>query len=683
MPTFSLTDPIFWLQFIYYFAAVCIAYYIPGSLFLRKVTIPGIFKISLSVTLGIVLFAYQGYLFGILHVRYVTYIYLIVCFVMWLIGQRKKRKLEKIEQFQMNWKMWALIIVGSLMQLTTIWFTGVIFKGTAYYCCGNANDNFFYGALTQEIIHTIPPENPGMSGEVFRNYHYWSNIVVGETSRIFKIPVFQQQFQYSTVLISLMMGILLLGLIWQLGGSKNLGLWTIFFFYFGSDAIYWIISILKSAPPFSMSSLEDGAGFLANYPRAMAVMVGVVAMIMLFYVRKKSTLTTIIMTSFLFASIAGMKIYVAFFMYIGLICLALYDAIKHKSKTSALVGLITAIVVLPIYLQTNAEAGGLYYLGFWRAQNFIVQPWLNLLRMEQARIIYEGDHKWIQVMFFNILFTAIYIVAIYGTKVIVLFNNKKTLKQLPIEVHIFFIPALITSFLLGFFYNQDTGESNTFNFLVSVFIFSSLYVALVINYVIERRSKRLGVIFAIIIIFLTIPRPIYRTYRNISDIVHARGFSLSKNILDGAMVIRSGTNPRDIFLINSHSFKFDTEGPVFSMLLDRPMYYSGEQFLYWFKAPSQELAKRKHITLTIFNSKNIIEVAGILKRNSIAYIIDTPNSLIGSTTSASFMNTYYTNNDFHVVRVLTNSIPERVFEDLNESIQTSATRFNELASPYR
>ena len=231
-----------------------------------------------------------------------------------------------------------------------------------------------------------------------------------------------------------------------------------------------------------------------------------------------------------------MKIYVAFFMYVGLLSIALFDAIRHRSKIAAVVGLVTVALVLPVYMQTNAGAGGLYYLGFWRAQNFIVQPWLNLLRLEQARIIYEGDHKWMQVLFFNILFTAIYIVAIYGTKVIALFNNKNTLKQLPLGFHVFMFPALCTSFLLGFFYNQDTGESNTFNFLISVFIFSSFYAALVTQYVTDRH-RRLSVIIAFIVIFLTVPRPLYRTYQNISDVIHKRGFSISKGILDGAKAI--------------------------------------------------------------------------------------------------------------------------------------------------
>lgn len=203
------------------------------------------------------------------------------------------------------------------------------------------------------------------------------------------------------------------------------------------------------------------------------------------------------------------------------------------------------------------------------------------------------------------------------------------------------------------------------------------------SYVNEKGSKWLSIIIAFTIIFLTLPRPIYRTYRNISDIVHKRSFSISKNILDGAIAIRNGTNPNDVFLINPRYFTFDTEGPVFSMLLDRPMYYSGEQFLYWFKAPLREVARRKQLASTIFTSKNIIEVAAMLKQNPITYIIDTPISLIGSTASASFLHTYYMNSDIRVIKVQTDAIPGSVFEDLIESTQASTARFNVLADPYR
>jgi hypothetical protein len=683
MPTFSPFDITFWLQCIWYIAAVFIAYYIPGSLVLVTFVLPRIFRIVLATVIGMVLFAYQGYVFGYLQVRYLTYVYIAICVGLWIYKGITKRHHPSVPRYSIRWKTWVIIAVGTLMQLSTIWFSGVTSGGSAYYCCGNPNDNFLYGTLSRQIIHQIPPQQPGMVGELFKNYHYWSNIVVGETSRIFGLPVFQVQFQYSTVFLSFAMGILFLCLVWALGGSDSLGHFVLFFFYFGSDAIYWIIILLRSAPMFSMSSLEDGVGFLANYPRAIAVVVAVAGMILLFLCRKKPSIVSIVIVSLLFASLAGFKIYIGFFVYIGLVALALYDLIRRKSWTTALVGIITLLFLLPIYIPANMKAGGLFYMGFWRAQNFIVQPWLNLLRLEQARIIYDADHKWMQVTFYNVLFTAIYFIAIFGTKSISLLNTKSSLKQIPIAAHVFFIPSMIVSLAIGFFFNQETGESNTFNFLVTVFIFLSLYAGLVLNNIFQMKKSLIGKIIVIVVIILTLPRPIYQGYKNIYEILNKKGFSISKEILDASREIRQKTNTDSIILVDPTVFKFDSEGPVFSMLTDRSMFFSGEKFLYWFRVPEGVIEERKQAVSTILAPANIIEAAAVLKRYPIDYLILGNSLSIISTTSASFVEKFYQNLQVTIYKIHRENIPNTVFNDAPESTTASEWRYEMMMNSYR
>lgn len=638
MPTFSLTDPAFWLQMLQYFLAVFVGYYIPGAVLIRKVPLPGIFHFVVSIVLGMVLFAYQGYILGYLNLRFLSYVYLLVFFVLWL----RNHSVPKI-RYRVDKKTLLLLIIGSIFQLTTIWFTGITYKADAYYCCGDANDNFFYGTLSREIVHNIPPENPGMAGDVFKNYHYWSNIVVGETSRVFGLPVFQVQFQYSTLLLPVLTGLLLLCVMYSIGGSKALGRWVVFFFYFGSDAIYWLILLLKSGPMFSMTSLEDGIGFLANYPRAMACMCALCGMVLLFLARKKPSKRLTILTALVLASVAGMKIYVGFFVFIGLASLALYDMFKRRYETLR-VGIYTLICFIPIYFLSNLSAGGLYYSGFWRVQNFIVQPWLNLLRMEQARLIFEADNKWIPVLYYNLVFTGIYIVAIFGTKIISFINSKASLKQVNSEFHVFMIPALLVNILIGLFFIQETGESNTFNFLVTAFIFLSFYAALVMSRV---RYKLL----ILLILLLTVPRPMYRAYRNIRDITGKKGFSISLSVLDMSRIIRSKTKRSDVVLVDPRSFPFDESGPVFSMLLDRPMYFSGESFLYWFKTPEEKINERKNIVDTVFTSLDRSEVQETLKNTPIQYIILNSNQPLDATGAADYFDILYRNKDIEVLRV--------------------------------
>ena len=238
-----------------------------------------------------------------------------------------------------------------------------------------------------------------------------------------------------------------------------------------------------------------------------------------------------------------------------------------------------------------------------------------------ARTIYAGDNKWMQVSVFNIGFTVLYFIAIFGTKLLAVFNNRKSLLKLPAEFHLFFVPPIIISAMIGFFFNQEVGESNTFNFIVSSFIFLSFYAALFCAYLSENKRRWIGIVFTVFLILLTIPRACYKIYNNINDLTHYKGFVILRPILDAARIIRQEAAEKDVVLVDVRAFYFDKYGPVFSVLVDRPMYYSSEDFLRWFKGPEDEIQKRKFVRDTIFTDPNILNVASVLKTSNINYII--------------------------------------------------------------
>ncbi len=284
MPIFALDDWNFWFQSFRYIIVLFIGYFIPGDLVLIRTSFPKIFRIPLAIVIGMVLLAVQGYIAGYLHIRYLSWVYICFFSTVWIFAQKKIY--TKIAPFKIDTIALILVIIGALAQLSTIWFTGYVNRGNATYCCGDSNDNFFYGAISKEVVHALPPEQPGMTGFEFKNYHYWSNIIIAETARIFHIPAFQLQYQYSTVVLSIILGLLLLALCNEVRASKTFSKWVLFFFYFGSDAVYWLVLLRKTVPMFTMSSLEDGIGFLANYPRALAVITSIAALTFLFHLKK-------------------------------------------------------------------------------------------------------------------------------------------------------------------------------------------------------------------------------------------------------------------------------------------------------------------------------------------------------------------------------------------------------------
>jgi len=166
-----------------------------------------------------------------------------------------------------------------------------------------------------------------------------------------------------------------------------------------------------------------------------------------------------------------------------------------------------------------------------------------------------------------------------------------------------------------------------------------------------RISNTLSIIVICFCIFFTIHSTLYRTYQNIIDISQNRGVSISNGILSGSLEVRQKTNYNDIFLINSEYFPFDIEGPVFSMLFDRPMFFSGEQFIYWFKANPDEIIIRKDIVEKIFHSNNNILIYTLLKENQIKYLVDRPNSRIGFSSLPTFLTIEYQNESIRILKI--------------------------------
>lgn len=680
MPIFALNDIQFWVQLFRYFVCVFVAYYIPGDIALSCLSIPMLFRFPLVIVVGMILLGFEGFITGFFGLRYASWFYIIICSCIWIT--RYKKNYSKIISISIDRISIILISVGALAQLSTIWFTGFMYQKSATYCCGDPNDNFFYGAISQEITHNFPPNHPGMNGIDFNNYHYWSNLVVGETARIFNLPVFQVHYQYSTILFSIITGLLLFGLCREIKASRSFSRWVLFFFYFGGDAIYWFIAITRSGSVFSMSSLEDGVGFFANYPRAMAFIVSIAAVTLLFHLKKRFSKRLLVITSLLFASLSIIKIYIGFFCYIGLLCLTGYEILKKRKSITLWVGILTLCFFIPLYMTANANAGSLYYSGFWRAENFITQPSLNLIRYEMARLIFEADHKWLKVLIIDIGFTILYFILIFGTKIIALFNNKKSYRKLPIEFHCFFIIPIILSVIAGFFFNQDIGGSNTFNFIVVSFLYLSFYAALFCSSVTEFKNRWITIYFIIIIVTLTIPRACYKTYNNIRNIITHKGFTISSDILDASLFIRTFTHKDAVILIDNHVFPWDKSGPVFSMLLDRPMFFSGEDFLRQFHASSAEITKRELTRNFIFSNSGILPVALALKNSTIDYILTKHGKQFGSTTSASMLEQWYNNSEVSIIKVHRELIPITIYSDSIEATNASEKRYQELVSPY-
>jgi len=661
---FNITDYFFWLSFIFYYFSVFTAFYIPGSILLHNTNLKKSVFIPVALFIGMVLFAWQTYIFGYIGFRDFTYFYLMCFFIIWLKNHFQKvhhifnigRIPSKIRcilytEIKIDITILLIIVTGVLIQLSTIWFSGIIKDGQANYCCGDPNDNFWFASVTNEIIRNIPPEEPGMKGQKIVNYHYWSNIVSAEISRVFRLPSWSVQYQFQSILISIFSGLLLIGFSELLNLGKIYIRWLLFFFYFGSDTIYWLILIIKRSLIFSMSSLEDGAGFLANMPRALGVAVFLATLCLFInWIRKPSLKVTIIL-ALAFSSLIGIKIYLGIFALIG-ISAAGFVLYKTRIKNIAVLFIFTILFSLFIFLPVNSGSGGFYYTGLWRFENFVVQPALGMERLEQARVIFAADKKWHRVIPYEILFIILYFIGTFGTKLIGIFQTKASIGKFPKYLNAFFISGMTVSLILGLFFMQSVGSTNTFNFLVIVFIILSFYAALSMTFIISRLPKALSISLSLIVIFATIPRVVYRFIDNLNNYSKPnKSFILKTDYVNAVDFIIKNIPETSLIAVDSDYFNFEVGSPVFSAITNRQSYFSGKNMLKHFQVNTDEYLFRDDINNKIFKNQQPHIVQKALYISGIDYLI-LPASLIESSNSAEFIKPVYADNSIIIAEVL-------------------------------
>lgn len=540
----------FVLYFVYFLISAFIAFFIPGNLLLRKNRLPFVLNSSLSIVLGIALFSLQSFLFGFFNLRFLTYFYLITCVALWLALNIKKKipklnlKLDRIDILIL-----LIFSAGVLLQIFTVAGNAVPIKNGLYFCCG-IPDSLYHGALTKELISNFPPNEPGISGVALNNYHFLSNLAIADLIRVFKLPILQTEYQFFPALMSALFGLGAYSLAYLLKiGKKFIALFLVFIFFFGD-----LLPILTFATTHqfntNISTIETSMSLWVSMSRYFGITVFFSALSILLIWLKKRTFLNSLALILIASSLIGFKIYIAAIFLSGFSFLSLYFAIKKDFKP-LLIFIAIVLISAFIYIPINKGSGGLFFSGFWRFEDFIVQKDLNLSGLELARRVYLNAGNQIKTLFYDSIFFVLYILFSYGTLLVGFFNRKKTLKLIPKEIHVFLISSLAVTLTIGFFFLQKTGGANSSQFLISGYLIGSIYASLFI-YSLSQRKEILFKILIIAIIALIIPKTVSQTYNQYQKLSNKNGVIISSEFLSMFKFVNSKIPKNSVLLVDQN-----------------------------------------------------------------------------------------------------------------------------------
>ncbi len=508
-----------------------LSFYIPGRVLLRKVgDLKGIENLVLPVGLGISLWGLQGYILGYLNLRILTYPYLIIFLILWIYHFKNelfilKDSLKRIFQDKV---LIVLIVTGIIILLTNIFPSGLVEPDGRRFYDINIIDGTYHLSLIQSLIRSVPPEEPGRVGTLVTNYHYWSDLVLAELVRIFKLPYIELFYQYFPIFLAIFYGLGAYQMGLTLTENKWTGRWFSFFVYYGGGLGYLFILILLGQLRFDTNSLDHSGILYTNPPRAIAQVVFLPGIIALYKWLISKNFKWGVVSGIILGTLVGFKVYAGMVAAFGLVGLFIYFLIKKEFRLVIPI-MIAGIIASIIFFPTNPHTGGLFWAPLSWPKHYFAEGVASLLNWHLQDQTFVAYHNNLRIFILRAQMTISFLVITYGTRILGLFAIYFIFHKIDRKILIFLTTAILISNIIALLFLQKSGIYEIFNF----FAVSALLLAFLLSVLLGDITNHLGDLtnskkiltgfLLVIIIFLTIPHSLDYDYNALLQTINKNG----------------------------------------------------------------------------------------------------------------------------------------------------------------
>lgn len=636
------------LLFIWFFiAAVFLAFYIPGRVLLgeqKNLSKIGLFAVS--VILGIVLWGWQGYVFGFLNLRWLSYVYLLTFLVIFLKRKYLSFEIPKIKFKNLDLLTILMVLVGIIGQTFQFIRNGQMTWAGLFISNNNSVDQIWHVTLIEELVKRFPPFEPGMYGVPLLNYHFWFNLVTAELVRVFHLPLFQTQFSGMYVLGPILLALIAYSLATAIFKSKLFLRIFLFFLYFSGDVVGWFMVILRHRFDLNAGWLfENGTTFMDAPGRGLGTVISLAGLYLLFKNREKISIRNIFIIGLLFGSLMGFKVYFAIPFILGLFCFSLINVIK-RNFSYFLIFIISSILFLLQFLPLNANSGGLFFLPFNIPREFFVQSAFGLSYIDLRWSIYFDHHNYFRLIEYGVLMSFGYLIIQFGFKIFGFFPLKKTIKALGVDFYVFLYSSLFSAVILGLFFYQKVGGANIWEFFMVTSLILGLLVSLSISLYLPK-NKIIASVLVLLIIVITIPRWIDSTNRYLQTDYFSGFHGISNQELAAYNFLKNKTPENSmVLLIDQKKYVFYSS--VVSVLTQRNLFLSGTGVS---QVRTTEFERRKQNVEIIKSSIDDKKVNAVLTKDNINYIYLYDNTILPISTVSSTLREVFSNKSGTIFKV--------------------------------
>ncbi|TSC88572.1 MAG: Uncharacterized protein G01um10147_68 [Microgenomates group bacterium Gr01-1014_7] len=473
--------------------------------------------VGLSLCIGVILFVLTAILFGLLNLRFLVLPLLLILNVGAIVKFRHKI-LKPWKIFLYDKLLLVILILGILVQGFINFPSGFQYKDGLYFWSSQGHDGLWHVSSMEAIKESIPPQNPGFSGEVIYNYHYLVDVLMGEFARLF--PMFSSldlYFRFFPVVFSFLIGITIFAFVTRWQNNRSIGYLGLFFTYFVGSFGY-IVNYLHGGSIFGGETTFWAAQqntILGNPPHATShFLLPAFFLAFLVYIQKRNIKWVLI--SFLIGSIlAGFKVSGGFVMLVGLGAAALVDLIFYRKLVTPILAIALGLSnIITFRSMTSPQAASfLIFLPWWFVRTMVVVK-LDWVDLELRRQFYLSLGTWnakLRIIQFETMALFIFVAGNLGMRILglleiirkIITSRGKVFIQ-PVEVML--LVSMMTGLIVPLLFVQKGLIYNNIQFMQYFLLIFGFYGAVATYKIILLvKNYAVKVLIMVLIVCFSIP----------------------------------------------------------------------------------------------------------------------------------------------------------------------------------
>ncbi len=482
-----------------FFIFLLLGVIIPGFILTNKVfkDKPIFLRLFISCTVGFVTLTLLFYIASLLHLRPLIFGYILLGFIIFIRLKLYNLliDLSKVQKFS-NVIVVLIILAGTVFQVIPTFKSGLNFSYGMGLWGPNTHDGIWHMALVNQLIKSVPPENPVYAGVILKNYHFFYDLLIAATNYLSTVPVADLIFRFYPIFFSLMLGVGSYYLALKLFRSKIAGLFSLYLIY-SAGSFGWIVEFLRERHIGGESAFwaNQSVSFNLNPPFAISLVIIIALFHILFHLSFSFRLRNIFLVILLAGSLIGFKSYGAILILVSLLLVGSFKKQLYFLIIFSGAALISLLIFLPNF---DLTSNLLIFAPFWFIHSMIDSPdrvgWVRLSLAREAGIT---THNWFKFILAEALSLAIFIAGNLGLRVISLISLIKIKTIIKDEKILFIFIFALLSFMIPILFIQSGNPWNTIQFS-----YYGLYVAALVSGVVLFKLTKLPKYIAVLVIFI-------------------------------------------------------------------------------------------------------------------------------------------------------------------------------------